>query len=420
MTKLLELELAESELTERINALNIKVDLSKEEIVELREKQAESQKLQPEIRAAKVLQDEADKLAREASPDPELRERLELRGRASLTRYLTINARGGLPDGAEGELNAACKVPGAAIPFDVWEPTLEQRQREERALTPAPSSGTGVNVQPILPAIFSPSIAPMLRIDLPSVGSGAYSEMTISTAPDSVATAKGAEKVPSAGVLTPNTSTPKRISGGVEVSLEDEAAVGTPSFDAALKNAASMSLSNQLDEEIINGPDSGNRLNGLLAQLTRPTNPSGIADWDAFNAAALAAVDGIWAKNLSELRGLIAATGWGLSGRVFRSTNRDWSAASYLAEALEGWLAAARLLTPGSGTNSKISDLLFVKMGMPALRVACAPTWGYVAIDDVYSKSTSGTRVYSVHVLVGDVIVNYSDAFSFKPLKSVS
>ena len=44
MTKLLELELADSELTERINALNIKGDLSKEEIVELREKQAESQK----------------------------------------------------------------------------------------------------------------------------------------------------------------------------------------------------------------------------------------------------------------------------------------------------------------------------------------------------------------------------------------
>ena len=362
-----------------------------------------------------MIEDEADKLARETSPDPELRERMELRGRVSLTRYLTVNSRGGLPDGAEAELNAACHVPSAGIPFDVWEPTLEQRQREQRALTPAPSTGTGVNVQPILPAIFDPSIAPMLRIDLPTVGSGAYSEMTISTPPDAVAVAKGAEKVPSAGVLTPNTSTPKRISGGVEVSLEDEAAVGTESFDAALKNAASMSLSNQLDEEIINGPSTGNRLNGLLKQLTRPSNPSALATWDNFNASALAAVDGIWAKDLSELRGLIAATGWALSGGVFRSTTRDWSAASYLAEALEGWLAAARLLTPTSGTNSKISDLIFVKMGMPGLRVACAPTWGYISIDDIFTKSTSGTRVYSVHVLVGDVILNYPTPTSSSP-----
>ena len=104
-----------------------------------------------------MLEDEADKLAREASPDPELRERMEIRGRVSFARYLNVNARGGLPDGAEGELNAACKVPGAAIPFDVWEPTLEQRQREQRALTPAPATGTGVTVQPILPAIFDPS-----------------------------------------------------------------------------------------------------------------------------------------------------------------------------------------------------------------------------------------------------------------------
>ena len=191
MTKLSELQLRQSEIRERINALLSKTDRTEEEATELREATDSAQKLEPEIRAALVIEDEADKLAREASPDPELRERLELRGRVSFARYLNVNARGGLPDGAEGELNAACKVPGAAIPFDVWEPTLEQRQREQRALTPAPSTGTGVTVQPILPAIFDPSIAPMLRVDLPSVGSGAYSEMTISTAPDAVAVAKG-------------------------------------------------------------------------------------------------------------------------------------------------------------------------------------------------------------------------------------
>ena len=423
VTKLGELQLKQSELREKINALLNKTDRTDEETTELREATDSAQKIEPELRAALVLEEEVDRLARETSPEPELRERMGLRSRVSFARYLNVTARGGLPDGAEGELNAACKVPAASIPFDVWEPTLEQRQREDRetrALTPAPSTGTGVAVQPILPAIFSPSIAPMLRIDLPTVGSGAYSEMTISTAPDAVATAKGAAKVPSAGVLTPNTSTPKRISGGVEVAMEDEAAVGTESFDAALKNAASMSLSNQLDEEIINGPDSGNRLDGLLAQLTRPTNPSAIATWDSYNAAALGAVDGVWSKDLTELRGLIAATGWGLSGRVFRSTSRDWSAASYLAEALDGWLAAARLLTPTSGTDSKISDLLFVKLGFPGLRVACAPTWGFISIDDVYTKSTSGVRVYSVHVLVGDVIVNYADAYEFKPLKTVA
>ena len=262
MTRLSELQLRQSEIRERINALLNKADRTEEETTELREATDSAQKLEPEIRAALVLEDEADKNAREASPDPELRERMELRGRVSLTRYLNVNARGGLPDGAEGELNAACKVPGAAIPFDVWEPTLEQRQ-----LTPAPSTGTGTTVAPILPAIFDPSIAPMLRIDLPTVGSGAFSEMVITTPPDAVATAKGAAKVPSAGVLTPSTSTPKRISGGVEVAIEDEAAVGTESFDAALKNAASMSLSNGLDEELINGNDSGNRLNGLLGPV---------------------------------------------------------------------------------------------------------------------------------------------------------
>ena len=141
MTKLSELQLRQSEIRERINALLSKEDRTEEETTELREATDSAQQLEPEIRAALVIEDEADKLAREASPDPELRERMELRGRVSFARYLNVNARGGLPDGAEGELNAACKVPGAAIPFDVWEPTLEQRQREQRALTPAPSTG---------------------------------------------------------------------------------------------------------------------------------------------------------------------------------------------------------------------------------------------------------------------------------------
>ena len=57
-------------------------------------------------------------------------------------------------------------------------------------------------------------------------------------------------------------------------------------------------------------------------------------------------------------------------------------------------------------------------MGMPQLRVACAPTWGYISIDDVYTKSTSGTRVYSVHVLVGDVILNTPTPTSFGPSRA--
>ena len=45
-----------------------------------------------------------------------------------------------------------------------------------------PATGAGATLAPIQPFVFSQSIAPMLGIEMPSVGSGSYSEMTISTA----------------------------------------------------------------------------------------------------------------------------------------------------------------------------------------------------------------------------------------------
>ena len=65
------------------------------------------------------------------------------------------------------------------------------RPPETRAVTPAPNTGTGVTVAPIQPFVFAPSIAPRLGIDMPTVPSGGYSEMTITTALPAAPKAKG-------------------------------------------------------------------------------------------------------------------------------------------------------------------------------------------------------------------------------------
>ena len=249
---------------------------------------------------------------------------------------------------------------------------------------------------------------------------GSFSELTITTAPDAAAVAKGASKTASAGALTPKTTAPKRISAALETTLEDVAKVGTDSFESALRMAVSMSLSNQLDEELINGDGSGNRLNGLLNQLTRPTNPTAVATFDTLNAAVADRVDGVWASSMMQLRVLLAAKAWQLAAKVFRDdtgARGAVSAASYLQAMTAGFGAAARLLTPSSGANENIADAVAVRLGFPALRVACAPTWGSVAIDDIFSKSAAGTRVYNLHVLIGDVLINYPDAYSFPTVK---
>ena len=51
------------------------------------------------------------------------------------------------------------------------------------------------------------------------------------------------------------------------------------------------------------------------------------------------------------------------------------------------------------------------------MRLAVAPHWGYLTVDDIYSGARKGERRYVVSVLVGDVILVQPDAFeqvSFK------
>ena len=424
MTKLQELQIRQSEIREKLNNLLGKDTRTEAEDTELRELTAEGQKIEPEIRAAMIAEEDAERQRREQAgetPDAEIRERIEIRSRSRLANYLSAAARGAMPSGAEAELSAACGITTGAIPFDLWEPSPEEiREREARAVTPAPATGTGVMVRPIQPYIFTPSIAGALRIDMPAAGTGAYADMRITTPPNAEPVAKGATKTASAGALSSLTTTPKRITTALELTLEDLATVGTPTFEAATKAATSMSLSNQLDEELLYGDNSGNRLNGLIAQLTRPTNPTAVATFDDFNAALVDRVDGVWASGLDRLRMLLAPEAWRLAAKAFRDGTDDRgavSAASYLAAMSAGFGAASRLKTPSSGANENISDCIAVRMGFPALRVACAPTWGSVSIDDIYSTSGAGTRVYTMHVLVGDVIVNFSDAYALVPLK---
>ena len=135
--------------------------------------------------------------------------------------------------GRRGRVRRGLWRSGREIPLDLFE--VDRPAPETRAVTPAPSTGTGVTVAPVQPFVFAPSIAPQLGIDMPSVGSGGYSEMTISTALTPMPEAKGDAADGTAGALAAVTTTPRRISARLSLSLEDVAAIGTATFESALR-----------------------------------------------------------------------------------------------------------------------------------------------------------------------------------------
>ena len=185
----------------RMAELSLVDALSDEQRSELDTIEKGTPDLERQIRAATVVHEDEEKEAETRAatePDAERRERVELRSKAQLTTYFLNAARGRMADGAESELQAAAGVSGHGIPLELWDVPIERRdgegERETRAITPSPGT-TGVNLDPIRPAVFANSIAPRLGIEMPRVKSGTFASGTITTSQSATALAKSAAAV---------------------------------------------------------------------------------------------------------------------------------------------------------------------------------------------------------------------------------
>ena len=119
------------------------------------------QDTESQLRAA-IAADDAATPPGDPVIDSEVRERLELRGRASFGRYLHAALTGAQISGAESEFQAACKVPG--IPLDLFEQDRPVEVRADAA-SGVPATGAGATLAPIQPFVFSQSIADHHRGD---------------------------------------------------------------------------------------------------------------------------------------------------------------------------------------------------------------------------------------------------------------
>lgn len=419
MTKLQKIQVEQSERREAVNALLAKDEMTDEERSKLAADSKRLQELEVEYRAAVVAGDETEPRQTGEGPalDAETRERLDLRKKASLGRYLQAAAGGRVLDGAEAELRAAAGVEG--IPLELFEPDPREvrSESEERAITPAPSTA-GVNLDTIRPAVFAASIAGRLGVEMPRVQSGTYATATIGTSQDAAAKAKGSAIVATAGALTVSSTTPKRIAARLELTLEDIAAVGQANFESILRQNLSIALSSQLDDYAINGTradgatgDAAAQPRGLLAQLgSAPDAPSSLANFDAFAQAHADGVDGLWASTIKEVGIVVGADTYSLASRVFQAATNykgETSAAHYARMHTGGFWTSARM----PATASHIQQALLYRMGRSmmggsaAMRTAVCPHWGEVGIDDIYSGAASGTRSFTFNVLVGDVLI---------------
>ena len=418
MTNAQKLRLRLSQVRQRLNEIaSLEGDDFSDEI------RAEAETLQTEYRdleirnqAAIVAEGEAETRATEG-PDAERRERLELRSRASLTAYLTAALSGRQVSGPEAELQAAAEIGSGSIPMELWDVPAEGQETRADATTDSPST-VGVNLDRIRPAVFAASIAPRLGVEMPRVASGSFASATITTSLTAGSHAKGDAAEATAAGFTVQTVTPKRISARLGIRIEDIASVGQANFESILRENLALVLSDALDDAMINGDGAAPNLAGIFGQLTDPSDPSAVADFDAFAAAHASGIDGLWASTLKEVGLVVGPETMELAARTFQS------AASFKGELSSAAYAMSN--TGGLWTNKRMPDAesdiqqaLLYRSGRSSMlggaagsmRTAVCPHWNEVSIDDIYSGSASGERYFTLHVLLGDVILVQPDAY---------
>ena len=408
MTPAQKLAITASEQRARLNTLAGVEAPTDEQRTELEALTTEYQDVELRWRAATLAEDAATETTATSTTtvDAATRERDELRARSTFGAYLSAAARGRAPSGAEAEYSASCDAGPGEIPLSLFEPERPPIEMRADATTPAPASGTGATLGAIQPFVFSASIAPRLGISMPTVGSGSYSEATVGTAATAAAKAKGSAAESTALALTPVTTTPRRISARLSIAAEDVAMVGNASFESALRENATLALSSEYDNQCINGAGADADVTGLIAQLTTPTAPTAVADFDAFLAAVAGQVDGLWAMSLQDVSTVVNPATYALSAAAFRDAGDnhrgDVAASSYLARETGGWWTASRMpAAPATGDGANIAAAVVHRRGRPGLTTAVHPTWATLTVDDIYTDSASAVRHYSIHVLVG-------------------
>ena len=423
MNKRAQLQVEQSEKRQRVNELLAIDELTDEQRAELDTLTKRLQQIEPELRAAIVVEADEEKEIRaqfenengREAETAEQREARELREKCRLGNFVFAAVRGVALSGPEAELRAELNLSANEIPTEFLD---VQREIERRAETPAPGT-VGVNLGTVQPFVFAPSVASNLGIEIRDVPTGTYGIPVITTAPGSPAfKAAKAAADSTAGALSVKSADPRRLPVRLTVTLEDVAKVGVESFESALRDSLQMGLSNAMDSFIINGDGTDPETIGLIEALTDATAQGEPLTFSNAVSKLASYVDGHWAMSCDDLSVLVGVETYRQLASLLQSplqsgAQGEMSIASYLMRELAGLRTNSKMpAKKTSGTLNKNQEFIVHRMGHPGVTSAVLPSWGRVAIDDVYSDSGKGMRHLTLSALVGDLLLVQSDAYA--------
>ena len=330
-----------------------------------------------EIKYRAALVKESDDTPQDQPPD-----RRELRQRVELRSYLNEAATGQPATGAAAELRQEIMKEFAApgkVPWEALLP-LEAEERADAA-TDLSSTTVGAMQQPVIPRVFARSATAYLGVTMPTVGVGEtnYPVLTGGVTPSQVAA--GAAKDAQAATFAVETLAPRRLSARYLLRVEDLARFA--GLEGALRRDLRDALADAMDNRVLNGDGTAPNPTGFFSELTGPSDPSALATFGDFLAAAVG-VDGKYGQALPDVRLLVGKESYARASAVFQgSTGVD--AAAYLLARSGGFRVSANAPAPASTIQGALT---YATGGAGS---AVAPVWeGLSLIRDPYSGAESG------------------------------
>ena len=304
MTNVQKLQIRQSEIRERLNTLSSPDnELTDENKTELNSLMAEMGEIEPKLRAAITAEQESIEQRNDGDSNDSALD--DLRKRANVSEYIRQAVHGQPLDGACRELNdelgiTAIRGQGGGILLPVEQLALRLRADVANTSTTAEKADE-TNRRPIFSRLFARGVmeAMGVRLDSVPVSMIEYPLLTDATTPSMKA--EGADAADTvAAQWTSQVLKPKRLIAQYEFTAESVMTI--PGLDAALSADLQMSMTDQMNKEVLgDGDGTGADVRGLDDAITFPADPTGVVNFTDAVQYGLSAIDGLHAESEADI-----------------------------------------------------------------------------------------------------------------------
>lgn len=369
-----------------------KEDRGDEDRTRLSELSREMRSLEGDLQAALLIEEEPKEETRETGKgeDAESKELDSLLQRASILPYFGEAVSGRDVQGVEHEVRAGLlgdEARGGLVPFELLLPD-DREERADAATTVAAAARTPGSQASVLQRVFTKSIAAMNRVSMPMVEAGQANFPVLASGTAAGMVNAGTAHDATAATFTGFSLDPVRLSARYVFRYEDVARLRN--YESVLRRDLTATMTDAMDNQIINGDGSAPNVNGFLAELTAPSDPAAVTTWNEWLKAHTDQVDGLNAYMLSDLICTIGKASFSYLETLFRTGAQDngprASAQEYVMSRIGGGMVSSRIPAPAS--NIQLG--LIAKTSYPG-RNAVAPIWRAMElIRDPYTRASQG------------------------------